>query len=784
MIKNFLYNYFLNRRISIKLMILTVMFSGLITIVITVVQLYIDYREGIKSIKTQFSLVESGYIGSINQSIWVYDHTQSLLQLEGIVNLPDIGYAAINLPDGEHFEYGEEIKKNFLIKKIPLLYMHDSKNIHLGTLTLFADLNKLYQQLIDTTITVLLSQGIKTFIVSFFILFVFQRLVTRHLEQIAEYTKSLRIDIKPKHLVLDKPLSESERDELDNLTEAINAMQDQLYRSFLNLSSELGARKKAEKTLIEYKKALDASAYVSKSDLNGVITYVNDALCNISGYTKKELIGRPHKIFRSLDTPKETYENMWQTIKNKKIWKGSMKNVKKDGTPFYSNQTIIPIVDNNDIIIEYISSRYDTTELVEKRETLERHYETDRLTKLRNRFKLLNDIENSKNPSLAIIDIDAFKEINDFYGHEIGDYVIVELSKRLSEYADGLNAKAYRLQADQFAFLCRDSSKKEEFEKTVTQLSNILTQKPIFYQHHEILLRVTIGISLEKEDLFINADIAMKMAKRWKKNYVVYTKTFNIEQEYEDNLNWTKKVKKALEEERIVAFFQPLYNQHSKKIEKFEALVRMIDINGEIISPFFFLEISKKAKLYSKITMLMIDKTIEAAKNHDFEFSINMTMDDILNQEVVNYFLHNIKENKIGHKIVVELVESQEIENFDDFYYFVEKAKQLGCKFAIDDFGTGYSNFEYLLKLDVDYIKIDGSLVKDIDKNKHMRLVAETIVSFAKIANMKTIAEFVSHKEIADIVDDIGVDYFQGYYIGEPMPYDEIGNFKDKEIVI
>jgi len=784
MIKNFLYNYFLNKRISIKLMILTVVFSGLITIVITVVQLYLDYRQGIKSIQTQLSLVESGYIGSINQSVWVYDHTQSLLQLEGIVNLPDIGFAAIDLPDGQHFEYGEDIKKNFLIKKIPLVYIHDSKNIHLGTLTLLADLNKLYQLLIDKTITVLLSQGIKTFIISFFILFVFQRLVTRHLEQIADYTKSLRIDIKPKHLVLDKSVSKSERDELDNLTEAINAMQDQLYRSFLNLSSELGARKKAEKTLIEYKKALDASAYVSKSDLNGVITYVNDALCNISGYTKNELIGQPHKIFRSIDTPKKIYENMWQTIKNKKIWRGSMKNVKKDGSPFYSNQTIIPILDNNGTTIEYISSRYDTTELIEKRETLERHYRTDSLTNLGNRLKLLNDIENSKKPSLAIIDIDAFKEINDFYGHEIGDHVIIELSKKLSEYAAGLNAESYRLQGDQFAFLCRDSFKEGEFEKTITQLIDTLTHKPLFFQHHEILVRVTIGISLEKEDLFINADIAMKMAKRWKKNYVIYTKSFNIEQEYENNLNWTKKVKKALEDERIVAFFQPIYNQQSKKVEKFEALVRIIETTGEVVSPFFFLEISKKAKLYSKITLLMIDNTIEAAKHHDFDFSINMTIEDILNQELRDYFLHKIKENNIGHKIVIELVESEGIENFDDFYHFVEKAKQLGCKLAIDDFGTGYSNFEYLLKLDVDYIKIDGSLVKDIDKNEHMRLVAETIISFSKIANMKTIAEFVSHKEIADIVQDIGVDYFQGYYIGEPIPYEEIKNFKNKDILL
>ena len=780
MIKNFLYNYFTDRKVSFKLMLLTLLFSTIITLIITIIQLYMDYRNGIKSIDTQFSLIESGYIASINQSVWVYDDTQTLLQLEGILNLQDIGYTSIVLTEGKHYERGNEIKKNFMVKKIPLTYMHDYEEIPLGELTVVADLNKLYQQLIDKTIVILFSQAIKTFLTSFFILFLFQRLVTRHLEKIAKHTKSLRIDSKPKQLNLDKVISTSKHDELDNLTEAINTMQDQRYKSFLNLSSELDARKNAERSLIEYKKALDASAYVSKSNLAGKITYVNDALCTISGYTKEELIGKPHEIFRHKDTPSWIYERMWETIQSKNIWKGSIKNVKKDGSSFYVNQTIVPILDTNGDIIEYIASRYDTTELVEKRKTLEKHYETDSLTKLGNRFKLLNDIENSKNASLAIIDIDSFKEINDFYGHEIGDYVIIELSKRLVEYANGYSTEIYRLQGDQFAFLHRECFNKEKFENIIKELIEELTHKPIFFQHHEILLGVTIGIGLEKGELFIDADIALKMAKQSKKNYLTYSKSFNVEKEYENNLEWTKKIKKALEEDRIVAFFQPIYNQHTKKIEKFEALVRMIEIDGEIISPFFFLEISKKAKLYSKITMLMIDKTIEAAKTHDYEFSVNLTLDDILNKEIANYFMQSIITSNIGHKIVIEIVETQGIENFNEFYAFIEKVKRFGCKLAIDDFGTGYSNFEYLLRLDIDYIKIDGSLVKDIDKNEHMRLVAETIVSFAKTAKMQTIAEFVSHKEIVQIVEEIGVDFFQGYYIGKPVPYNEIIKFENK----
>jgi len=763
-------------------MILTLLFSAAITVVISAVQLYTDYKNGIKSIESQFALIESGYIASINQSVWVYDKQQILLQLDGILNFPDIVYVRIDLSDAGYYERGNKIDKHFMTKKIPLTYIHSVKNALLGELTVVADLDKIYQQLTDKIIFILFAQGLEIFLISFFILFIFQRLVTRHLEQIVKYTKSLRVDSKPEHLRLAKVSSISTRDELDNLTEAINTMQTQIYTSYLNISHELEARKKAEQSLTEYKKALDASAYVSRSDVEGNITYVNDALCSISGYTRNELIGKPHSVFRHKDTPSDVYKIMWETIRDKKIWKGNLKNMKKDGSVFYVYQIIVPILDSNGEILEYIASRYDITELVEKRKTLERHYETDTLTKLGNRFKLLNDIENSKKPALAIIDIDSFKEINDFYGHDIGDYVIVELSKRLLRHRNEHFIKVYRLQGDQFAFLHKECSSKEKFEEIIEGLIEELTIKPIFFQQYEVHLGVTAGLALERKDLFIDADIALKIAKVSKKNYITYTKDFNIEKEYQKNLEWTKKIKKALEEDRMVAFFQPIYNQNSKKIEKFEALVRMVETDGEIISPFFFLEISKKAKLYSRITMLMIDKTIEAAKSHDYEFSVNLTVDDILNKEVTDYFMQSIVASNIGHKIVIEIVETQGIENFNEFYSFIEKVKRFGCKLAIDDFGTGYSNFEYLLRLDIDYIKIDGSLIKDIDNNEHMRLVTETIVSFAKTAKMKTIAEFVSHKEIAEIVQEIDVDYLQGYYIGQPVPYHEISSFEPMDM--
>ena len=784
MITRFIKGIFFQRKISIRLLILTLVFSAMITFVITVIQLYMDYRNGLSSIDEQLSLVESSYLASVSQSVWVYDKEQIYLQLDGMLSLSDIGYTSIDLDDGSHFERGEPNDHSFIARKYPIQYVQHDKHVDLGELTVIADLHGLYKKLMDKVIVILFSQGIKTFLTSFFILFIFQRLVTDHIQKMVDYTRSLVLDTSSEPLKLDKPIMISKKDgvdELDELANSINSMQSQIYKTFHDVSNELEKRIIAERSLIEYKKALDASAYVSKYDLDGKITYINDALLKITGYDEDELIGKPGELLRYQDTLEETQDMRWRVIQNKQVWHGNIENRKKDGSPFYVHQTIIPILNTQGDIVEYISSSNDITELVENRKALERLYKSDALTGLGNRMRLLSDIADARKPAMAIVDIDDFKEINDFYGDFIGDKVIMEFADRLKHNVQMSCLEVYRLHADQFALLCTEYTCQKSFEETIKVVIERSTRQNIMLQQYEILIGVTVGIASDKKDLNINTDLALKKAKKEKKNYVTYHKDFNIEKEYEKNLEWTKKLKKALDEGRITAFFQPIYNQHSQKIEKFEALVRMIDVDGSVISPLFFLEIAVRSKLYSKITMLMIDRAIDAAIRYDYQFSINFTIDDILNSEVTVHLIKRIKENAIGHKIVIELVESESIEDFEEIFVFIEEIKELGCQLAIDDFGTGYSNFEYLLRLNADYIKIDGSLIKNIGKDKHMRLVAENIVAFAKIANMRTIAEYVYDKGVADITKTIDVDYIQGYFISEPVTYDEISKFEEQK---
>ena len=168
------------------------------------------------------------------------------------------------------------------------------------------------------------------------------------------------------------------------------------------------------------------------------------------------------------------------------------------------------------------------------------------------------------------------------------------------------------------------------------------------------------------------------------------------------------------------------------------------------------------------MTSKIVEKSCEYFKDKDIMFSINLMIEDIKNEKTINHLFNKLKETNTAHKIILEIVESEGIEKFDEVIDFIRKAKALGCKVAIDDFGTGYSNFEYIINLNVDFLKIDGSLIKNIHINENIKLTVSTIVNFAKVLGIQTVAEFVHCQEVQDIVESLGIDFSQGYLFHEP----------------
>lgn len=406
-------------------------------------------------------------------------------------------------------------------------------------------------------------------------------------------------------------------------------------------------------------------------------------------------------------------------------------------------------------------------ELNENQEMLQEQLYTDRLTDLPNRFKLIKDVKD-KQPTLILINIDSFKEINNFYGNKIGDAVLQNVTLQLKNIIKESDYQLYKMPADEFILLSNSDNNIISVRKFLKKTTLLLEERAIDCLDNEIFISLTSSIVInESNNILEKANMTLKKAKKDMLDHLVYSDKIDSSNKYESNINTLKVLKDAIEHDRILVFFQPIYNNFTDKIEKYEALVRLKNREGEIISPFFFLDIAKKSKLYPKITQIVVAKTLSKFENSKYEVSINISVEDILNLKVKNFILNRLRSIDFCHRIVFELVESEEIEDYKEVKSFIKEIKELGCKVAIDDFGSGYSNFAYLINLNIDYLKIDGSIIKNIESKKY-RIVTNTIVNFAKHANIKTIAEFISSEEIFNMVKDMNIDYSQGFLIGKP----------------
>jgi EAL domain-containing protein (putative c-di-GMP-specific phosphodiesterase class I) len=249
----------------------------------------------------------------------------------------------------------------------------------------------------------------------------------------------------------------------------------------------------------------------------------------------------------------------------------------------------------------------------------------------------------------------------------------------------------------------------------------------------------------------------------------LYDSAEGIEDQYKTNIAMSAQIRQALIEHRIVCQYQPIVNCKTGVTDKYETLVRIQRDDGTLIPPNDFLPIAKKTKLYSSITQEVIYQACHTFSNRTEHFSINLSNSDILDPHTLTTIERILKQTNTANRIVFEILESEGIENFDEVALFITRMKELGASIAIDDFGSGYSNFENILKLNVDFLKIDGSLIKTIDQNPRHRIVVESIVDFAHRIGIETIAEFVATEDILSIVTELGITYSQGYHTGKPM---------------
>ena len=259
---------------------------------------------------------------------------------------------------------------------------------------------------------------------------------------------------------------------------------------------------------------------------------------------------------------------------------------------------------------------------------------------------------------------------------------------------------------------------------------------------------------------------------------MAYSKLLDSSKSISELLQRKQEIKNAIQSDNIIPVFQSIINRE-QKVEKYESLIRLrkiTDEKEELLSPYLFLDTAVKTKQYESLTLIMIEKSFKFMSQINQPFSLNLSFNDILNEKVISSIKENIQKYQIGKKLTIEILESESIEDYIVIKKFISEFKKMGVQIAIDDFGSGFSNFTHLLELEPDFLKIDGSLIKNIDTDKKSYAFVKSIVQLAKELDIQTIAEFVSTKDIFDRTYELGIDFFQGYYFSTPVEAKYITN--------
>ena len=410
------------------------------------------------------------------------------------------------------------------------------------------------------------------------------------------------------------------------------------------------------------------------------------------------------------------------------------------------------------------------------KEIHEKRY-TNILTGLPNRSKLLEESTIYKFNKMALLNIDNFQSVNDVHGEEIGNVTLKITAVFLQKKIEDKSLSLYHVGGDEFAIIAREgySHSKEIFIEFIEELLQNYKDEDFVYRQHKLNLMISAGISFSgRKKMLAYADMALKDAKKRNIHISVFD-DHELEKIHKIDMESHKKLLHALDNNDIISFFQPIiYLKGDSKPTKYESLVRIEEDNGEFMQPRSFLDVAKTNRIYNKITKAVLTNTLHAASKYNVPCSLNISLTDIDDKKTMQMFFNTLDNYKHNDLLTIELLETEDFVNYDEVYQFCVKVHSYGIKIALDDFGSGYSNFAHILNLPVDYIKIDASLISNINKEKSSRIMVETIVELAHKLNIETIAEYVSSKEILDIIKEIGIDYAQGFYIGKPERIEDL----------
>jgi diguanylate cyclase (GGDEF)-like protein/PAS domain S-box-containing protein/excisionase family DNA binding protein len=587
------------------------------------------------------------------------------------------------------------------------------------------------------------------------------------------------------------------RELIDRLAASgLSATAEQASQELATVKRALAEKRRIIQLLLEsenrYRDLVETSHdLIWATDAQGRFTYLNAAATDIFGTSPKDLIGRCFFDFEA-DAAHVANRRFLALLRKH----GEIKNyvthvLTAEGKDRWIGINARLTYDENDEVLGIRGTARDITEqhLASLRVAyLAMH---DALTDLPNRHSLQQRLETAIDEggvgALLFIDVDHFKYVNDNFGHRAGDQMIVGIGSVLRDLMRTCAGELYRLGGDEFAIHLPEALRREACDTAELALDAVRHYRfQAGGQRVVANLSASIGIALypfhgnEVPTLFSNVDIAMYQAKDLGRNrQVLFDQSSDNLRSTHKRIHWAKRLRDALDDDKLTLFAQPVVRLKDEKPVHHEVLVRIRDDAGGYIQPASFIELAESLSLIQEIDLQVIDKLIAFMHEHGqfgkkLRYFVNVSRVSISDQRWMQAVVSRLKASRVDpSQLVFEITETAAMSEIDVTLTFINRLKDMGCRFALDDFGAGFSSFYYLKRFEVDYLKIDGSFIRDLATDEGSRLFVRALNDVARGLSKQVVAEWVESPEAAKLLLDMGAQYAQGYLFRKPMPLEQ-----------
>ena len=767
-----------------RLVVAIILFSSAITLLLTVIQLYSQYRHDVSGIHADLRQVEQVYLRVLTQSLWATNENSLRLQLEGIVKIPNFEYVAVREGGKLWAQAGARRSANVIERHYPMVYPHEGRAIPIGALTVAVSLDGVYRHLLAQTLIILASNAFKTFLAAGFAFMFIHRLVNRHLQTMAAYVHGMDVGS------ITAPLTLAQRDhrrtdELDELAAAINHMREKTRAALTALQS-------SEEQFQLATEAADVGLW--DWDLRNNAVYLSPVFKRQIGYREEEMPSR-YETWESRLHPDDR-ARVLATIQDCLADRVSYYEVEfrlrhKDGSYRWFLSRGALRRDEAGRPIRMLGVQVDITERRHAEEQLGRLAHYDNLTALPNRVLFADRLgqamieadRHGRLVGVAFLDLDRFKNINDTLGHDTGDQLLKAVAERLTGAARKGDTVA-RLSGDEFTLILADMGHVDDAARVAQKVLDAFTQ-PFHVSGRELYMTASLGITLYPFDiqdvsgLLRNADIAMYRAKESGRNtyrfYAADMMTKAVE-----NLALENDLRHAVARGELVLHYQPIIGCADGEILGMEALVRWRHGSHGLIPPSQFIPLAEDTGLIVPIGEWVLREACAQCRRWQREFkhplrvAVNLSARQFGQPPIARTVRRVLEDAGLDPTALeMEITESVLLHHDAEKLESLRALAEMGVTLTIDDFGTGYSSLSYLKRFPVKALKIDQSFTHDIPDDADDAALARAIINMAHILGLKTIAEGVETQTQFEFFRSERCDAAQGFYFSKPLPAEE-----------